>query len=168
MSEENTVNTKDLEINAGKSRFAEIYMELSKPFPADALSTDSSRGFDLTSVKAQYVVERLNEVLIAGQRGGWEFVGDFEKVDGGIIYHGKLVINDGYRGSSQVAVGFSTIKKHVGDAYKGAMTDSLSKAASKFGIANDVFKGIVTPPSKTPNTKLTSAPKLKTAGKADF
>ena len=41
----------------------EVYEALAAPFPDEALAKDSSRGFDLTSVKAQYVVERLNTVL---------------------------------------------------------------------------------------------------------
>jgi hypothetical protein len=32
-------------------------------FPAEALSADTSRGFELTSIKAAFVVERLNEVF---------------------------------------------------------------------------------------------------------
>jgi hypothetical protein len=32
-------------------------------FPPEALSADTSRGFELTSIKAAFVVERLNEVF---------------------------------------------------------------------------------------------------------
>ena len=32
-------------------------------FPAEALSKDTSRGFELTSIKAMYVIERLNDVF---------------------------------------------------------------------------------------------------------
>jgi hypothetical protein len=43
-------------------------------FPAEALSADTSRGFELTSIKAAYVVERLNEVFgLCGT--GWRRVG---------------------------------------------------------------------------------------------
>ena len=46
---------------------------LRAPFPAEALSADTSRGFELTSIKAAYVVERLNEVF--GLCGvGWRYV----------------------------------------------------------------------------------------------
>jgi hypothetical protein len=42
-------------------------------FPAEALSADTSRGFELTSIKAAYVVERLNEVFgLCGS--GWRCV----------------------------------------------------------------------------------------------
>jgi hypothetical protein len=46
---------------------------LKAPFPPEALSSDTSRGFELTSIKAAYVIERLNEVF--GPIGiGWRFV----------------------------------------------------------------------------------------------
>jgi len=46
---------------------------LRAPFPAEALSADTSRGFELTSIKAAYVIERLNDVF--GTCGvGWRYV----------------------------------------------------------------------------------------------
>lgn len=43
------------------------------PFPLEALSSDVSRGFELTSIKAAYVIERLNEAF--GTCGlGWRYV----------------------------------------------------------------------------------------------
>ena len=43
------------------------------PFPPEALSSDTSRGFELTSIKAAFVIERLNEVF--GPCGvGWRYV----------------------------------------------------------------------------------------------
>jgi hypothetical protein len=43
------------------------------PFPAEALSSDVSRGFELTSIKAAFVIERLNDVF--GPCGiGWRYV----------------------------------------------------------------------------------------------
>ena len=45
---------------------------LRAPFPPEALRADTSRGFELTSIKAAYVFERLNEVL--GPCGiGWRY-----------------------------------------------------------------------------------------------
>jgi len=136
---------------AGRKRFEEIRLGLEKPFPDEAYSTDSSRGFDLTSIKAQYVVERLNQVCGID---GWELKGDYTSTEDGILFFGTLVINDGYKGHQQQAVGFSGNKRNSGDAYKGAKTDALSKAASLFGLGNEVFKGNVAPPKK-------SAPKKK-------
>jgi hypothetical protein len=46
---------------------------LRAPFPAEALKPDTSRGFELTSIKAAYVIERLNGVF--GPCGiGWRYV----------------------------------------------------------------------------------------------
>ena len=46
---------------------------LKSPFPPKALSVDTSRGFELTSIKAAFVIERLNEVF--GTCGiGWRYV----------------------------------------------------------------------------------------------
>ena len=45
---------------------------LRAPFPPEALSPDYSRGFELTSIKAAFVIERLNDVF--GECGvGWRF-----------------------------------------------------------------------------------------------
>ena len=46
---------------------------LHAPFPPESLSADTSRGFELTSIKAAFVIERLNEVF--GPCGiGWRYV----------------------------------------------------------------------------------------------
>ena len=45
---------------------------LRAPFPTEALTPDTSRGFELTSIKAAYVIERLNDVF--GPCGsGWRY-----------------------------------------------------------------------------------------------
>lgn len=46
---------------------------LRMPFPNEAMSADTSHGFELTSLKAAYVIERLNQVF--GPCGiGWHYV----------------------------------------------------------------------------------------------
>ena len=46
---------------------------IKSPFPPEALSKDTSRGFELTSIKAAFVIERLNDVF--GPCGvGWRYV----------------------------------------------------------------------------------------------
>jgi len=46
---------------------------LRAPFPPEALTPDLSRGFELTSIKAAYVIERLSDVF--GPCGvGWRYV----------------------------------------------------------------------------------------------
>lgn len=138
---------------------ARIYKALSAEFPEEALSTDNSRGFDLTSVKAQYVIERLNEVL---GLSGWRFNGSYEKPGKGVIFHGTLEIWIHDRWISHAATGYSDDKKNLGDTYKSARTDCLSKVASYFGVANSVFKGKVKPVkggSKASDRQQKSAPK---------
>jgi hypothetical protein len=56
---------------------------LKTAFPSGALSADTSRGFELTSIKAAFVIERLNEVF--GPCGiGWRYVhSPFEEVQTG-------------------------------------------------------------------------------------
>jgi hypothetical protein len=56
---------------------------LRSPFPEEALSADTSRGFELTSIKAAFVIERLNEAF--GPCGlGWRYVhSPFEEVETG-------------------------------------------------------------------------------------
>jgi len=140
---------------------AAVYTKLKEPFAKEALSTDSSRGFDLTSIKAQYVVERLNEVCGVGN---WRHSGTYEPVENGVIFKGQLVISnssiDKSLGTVREAVGFAQIKRNIGDAYKGAKTDSLSKCASYFGLGNDIFKGLVAPPSKSKPRASKAKPKV--------
>lgn len=119
-----------------------IYGLLTAEFPEEALSIDDSRGFDLTSVKAQYVIERLNEVLGYGE---WNFRGTYERTDRGVIFHGVLRIWVHDRWIEHESIGYSADKKNLGDTYKSARTDCMSKAASYFGVANSVFKGKIRP-----------------------
>lgn len=148
-------------VAAQRVRFKAMYEALKAPFPDEAYSTDSSRGFNLTSIKAQYVVERLNEVCGVD---GWELSGDYTKEGNDVMFFGTLIINDGTKGHKQQAVGHASVKKNVGDAYKGAKTDALSKAASLFGLGNEVFKGNVAPPA---GAKKATSRKLKSTA-SDF
>lgn len=132
---------------------SDIYKRLTADFSEEALSTDNSRGFDLTSIKSQYIVERLNEVFGVA---GW-------KADYVVQVHNEtqcivkcVLIANADKGETLIqrcAFGGSPIKKNPGDTIKSAMTDSLSKAASHMGIGNEVFKGKVKPPSKTTYSK---------------
>lgn len=156
MSEENK------EVKEPRFEFSDVYKALKEDFPAEALSVDSSRGFDLTSLKAQYIVERLNEVCGID---GWVHRCTYAEVPGGILCHGTLILDNGVRGIAREASGFSAVKKNAGDAYKGAQTDSLSKCASKFGLGNEIFKGNVAPPKKKAPAR---KPSLKKVSNSDF
>lgn len=117
-----------------------------KEFSGEALSKDSSRGFDLTSIKAQYIVERLNEVFGVD---GWDARYDVVTLDPekGCIM--KCLLSAKVAGMNPIirmAFGGCGPKKNLGDMSKSAMTDALGKAASHMGIGNEVFKGKVKPP----------------------
>ena len=117
-----------------------ILEALEEPFPNEAMTVDSSRGFALTSIKPQYLIERLNHVI---GLGNWSHGGEYETVEGGVIFKGAIVATIGGKQVRQFAVGFGKTGKNVGDTYKSAKTDSLSKCVSYLGVGNDVFKGLV-------------------------
>jgi len=84
---------------------------LRAPFPEEALSVDTSRGFELTSIKAAFVIERLNEVF--GPCGiGWRYVhGPFEELqsDNGrvevvteVAFQYRYHATNGYTGTDPV------------------------------------------------------------------
>ena len=146
------------------------YELLKADFPAEAYSVDKSRGFALTSLKAQYLVERLNDVLGIH---GWEIRGKFEPTEnGGMTYIGELLVKFNGEVIHRVeAIGFSDKKKNIGDIFKSARTDALSKASSYLGVGNDMFKGKIEPSSgkKTggsskPNTTTTKDSSKKSGG----
>lgn len=135
---------------------SELLNKLKEPFPKNAMSTDSSRGFDLTSIKPQFIVERLNDVF---GLFGWEFTPEYEVSERSVLCHGTLKVTKIESGNKTPRIegvnyndtrtvkqtGGSIIRKSLPDAYKSASTDSLSKCASWLCIGNDVFKGDVDP-----------------------
>jgi len=138
-------------------------------FPLEALSADTSRGFELTSIKAAFVVERLNQVF--GPCGaGWRYVhSPFEWMEGEVITEVALQFQVTECGGSAVvwdsqSHGWAFVPDSTGwswpilspggrrpgkgtapltDARKGAITDGLTKAASMIGVGHEVFKGLV-------------------------
>jgi hypothetical protein len=117
--------------------------ELSAPLPSEAISQHPTKTY-LSSIKAIYVTERLNDVFGIGQ---WQ-----TKVE---------KIADGEKGMIVVKVTFSVPEYNIyyecfggndnggetnknfdlGDAYKGATTDAITKIGSFLEIGIDVFKG---------------------------
>lgn len=144
-----------------------LFNKLRAPFGKDAYSSDTSRGFALTSLKAQYVLERLNEVL---GFMNWSHGGEYEvQDDGSVLFKGALVVNLDGRTNKFFGVGFSAKKKNIGDAYKSAKTDSLSKCASQIGVGNEAFKGLVDPKTfevKATGSNVESTPAKITSSKA--
>lgn len=149
---------------------SEVYDLLREPFDEAAYSADNSRGFELTSIKAAYVFERLNEVFgLCGQ--GWRYAhSPFEEIDNEVCTEIALQIEVESNGCGAVewdamighwrstesdkrnltwsAPIFSPGGKHIlkgrlTDARKSAVTDGITKAASMIGVGSDVFKGLV-------------------------
>jgi hypothetical protein len=147
-----------------------LYEQLKASFPQEAYSKDNSRGFELTSLKAAYVTERLNDVFgICGV--GWRYAySPFEgetlggrdevmteialqyKVDGEGV--GPVVWDNEFRmwrfpetgtwSTPVFAVGGNGVGKGmvpVTDARKSAVTNGIGKAASMIGVGYEVFRG---------------------------
>jgi len=121
---------------------------LQKPLPAAAISKHPTKTY-LSSIKAIYVTERLNEVFGIGS---WRFESRFvEKIDGMIVVYSTLFIPEygielsSFGGNDNG--GSSNKNFDLGDAYKGASTDALTKICSWLEIGIDVFKGFGSAPA---------------------
>ncbi len=141
---------------------------LSAPMPKEALAADRSRGFELTTVKAAYIIERLNEVLgLVGT--GWryahspttredkeillEVVLQYAVDDGCPPMAWSRTENDWIFREHLPAVWSEPITAYGGnpvggggspvlDAMKSAVTAGITKAASRLGVALQVHKGL--------------------------
>lgn len=128
----------------------EVYKKLAAPFPKAAyvadrsrMNTKTGRGIVLTSLKAQFVIERLNEVL---GFMNWSHGGEYQvQTDGSVIFQGALVVTINGKQNRFFSAGFGSKKTNMGDTYKSAKTDSLCKCASQIGVGNDAFKGLIDP-----------------------
>ena len=125
---------------------------LKKDFPPEALSADSSRGFTLTSIKAAFVIERLNDVFgLCGTGWKYEFTNFKEPKNGEGEIGVKVTLHyqkeDGEWSEPISHIGGKKIVRgNLTDARKSAITDGLTKIASMLGIGHKVFKGLETPP----------------------
>jgi hypothetical protein len=125
--------------------------KLKEPLPAEAVKPHPTKNY-LSSIKAIYVVERLNDVFGVG---AWhlrsEIVNDRTDM---IVVKAVLTVPEyeieleSYGGNNNGGEGSKNFD--LGDAYKGATTDALTKICSYLGIGMDVFKGLATPDSKPP------------------
>lgn len=120
------------------------YEELKKPLPSEAIKPHPTKNY-LSSIKAIYVTERFTEVFGLGkwttkvqevkhnEENGMVVVKvTFEVPDEGIYYECYGGNDNGGKNSKNF---------DLGDAYKGATTDALTKIGSYLGVGIDVFKG---------------------------
>lgn len=110
---------------------------LKKPLPPESIKQHPTKAY-LSSIKAIYVVERLNDVF---GLGGWEIENTVVKEEG------KWVVVKSTFTAKEYAITIRDIfggndNQDLGDAYKGACTDALTKIGSYLGIGMDVFKGL--------------------------
>ena len=118
-----------------KTLTADKQAQLVRPLPAEAVTPHPTKTY-LSSIKSIYVTERLNEVFGVG---AWRV--EVDKVDQSnkmVVVKVRLTIPaygidyECYGGNDNT---------DLGDAYKGATTDALTKIASWLGIGQEVFKG---------------------------
>lgn len=118
--------------------------ELSKPLPPEAITQHPTKTY-LSSIKAVYVTERFNTVFGIGkwtQKVRKEHV-DFET--GMVVVHVTFevpelnIYYESFGGNDNGGSGSKNFD--LGDAYKGATTDALTKIGSYLEVAIDVFKG---------------------------
>jgi hypothetical protein len=117
----------------------EIVEILTKPLPAEAVQKHPSKSF-LSTIKAIYVTERFNDAF---GTGGWS-----TKVE-------HVTTQTGAKNDMVVVKVMFSVPKYdiyyeqfggndnadLGDAYKGAVTDAITKIGSYLGVGIDVFKG---------------------------
>jgi len=124
-----------------------IMAALAAPFPAGAYkSVDRSKNqtgaFLLTSIKAQYIIERLNLVLGIG---GWFFHHiDKSPGEGYVLKEGYIHLPE-YEIRTVTQYGGKKLMGELADAQKSAVTDCLTKCASYLGVGMEVFKGLIDP-----------------------
>lgn len=121
--------------------------QLKKPLPKEAISPHPTKTY-LSTIKVIYIVERLNEVF---GLGGWSVMNEFvERVDRMVVVKAKFRAGEGI----YVEAFGGNDNTDLGDAYKGACTDALSKIGSYLYIGMDVYKGLTDAPrSELPTTK---------------
>ena len=113
----------------------EIRDQLRKPLPAEAISQHPTKKF-LSTIKAIYVIERLNDVFGIG---GWSTKSEVvERIEKWVVC--KTIMTIPEHNITLEAYGGND-NPDIGDAYKGAVTDGVTKIGSYLEIGIDVFKG---------------------------
>jgi hypothetical protein len=120
---------------------------LREPLDSKAVTAHPTKSY-LSTIKAIYVTERFNKAFGIG---GWHFKSKvIEKADNGmIVVKVKFYVPDynlyleSFGGNDNGGEGSKNFD--LGDAYKGATTDALTKIGSYLEVGIDVFKGLNAP-----------------------
>lgn len=134
--------------------------KLKSPLPKEAVKPHPTKNY-LSSIKAIYVVERLNDVF---GLGGWFAKNEIIKQEGKMVIIKStfeapeygIIIPDIFGGNDNT---------DLGDAYKGACTDALTKIGSYLYIGMDVYKGLSEGTAKTNGASSYNHKNLETSGK---
>lgn len=144
--------------------------KLNASLPSDAVKQHPTKTY-LSSIKAIYVVERLNEVFGVGS---WRTKVEKESIsDNGMVVVKLIfeipaynVYHESYGGNDNG--GENSKNFDLGDAYKGATTDALTKICSFLEIGIDVFKGkTTTTTNPKPKEQKNTISKFKVLTEAD-
>lgn len=135
----------------------EMRARLCAPLPREAVTPHPSKNF-LSSIKSIYVTERLNEVFGVGS---WRVKTEVVDKDTKMIVC-KVTLSIPEYGIEYECFGGND-NADLGDAYKGATTDALTKIASWMGIGGEVFRGEVgkTPVKPQPQPQQTAPQRKK-------
>jgi len=118
--------------------------KLSEPLPKEAIKQHPTKTY-LSSIKAIYVTERFNDVFGVGK---WTIKVESEHAN---FETGMIVVKvtfevpelgiyyESFGGNDNGGVNNKNFD--LGDAYKGASTDAITKIGSYLGVGIDVFKG---------------------------
>ena len=131
---------------------AEMREKLTHPLPAEAVTPHPTKKF-LSSIKSIYVTERLNDVFGTGT---WKVETNIVDKDNKMVVV-KVKFSIPSYGIEYECFGGND-NPDLGDAYKGATTDALTKIASWMGIGGEVFRGEV---GKTPAKPVASKPSIQ-------
>lgn len=131
----------------------EIYDLLKVALPKEAIKQHPTKKF-LSTIKPPYIIDRLNDVF--GIDGWTQKTVMVERVGKMVVVQSWLTIPK--YGINLEAYGGND-NEDLGDAYKGAQTDALSKMASFIGIGSDVYKGLHDPNEGNPEPKELEKPK---------
>ena len=143
---------------------------LRKDFPKESVqikysfkNPDTGKPTELTGYKPQYYIEKLNDAF---GHDGWDFEireyglsedGKWAWVWGRLsIFHTEInkdsingpVIRQLLSFKDQFGTSKHNASTGVGDAYKGAATNSMEKAASFYDIGHKAYKGLEPAPGK--------------------
>ncbi len=140
----------------------DMRVKLRSSFPDEAYSAHPTKTF-LTTLKAMYITERLNDVFGVGR---WsishevvEKTQDYVLIQGSFVSLDFEVITPSQYGGHKT----SGTNTEMADGYKSAVTDCISKIASYLEIGIDMFKGKINVPKGGGNTY--KKPDAKTVSK---